>query len=207
MSARCATRIERPTRGRQALLDASSGVCWTSSPTRAQSPYYSRLYRDVPVRLSEIGQLPVVTKAELMSHFNDWVTDPSVTRVQIETFLADPGNFGRDFLGRYVVCRTSGATGIPPILLHDHTALVVYNVLGYARSLPALLLSPRPLWALLRGRSRLAAVFVTGGRMPPARLRITLSRSAFPNSHHSGRPETPGWPGVKWSHFFSIRCA
>ena len=116
-----------------------------------------------PKRLSEIGQLPVVTKAELMSHFNDWVTDPSVTRAQIEAFLADPGNVGRDFLGRYVVCTTSGATGIPAILLHDHTALVVYNVLGYARSLPALLLSPGPVWALLRGRGRLAAVFVTGG--------------------------------------------
>ena len=67
-----------------------------------------------------------------------------MTRVQIEAFLADPGNVGRDFLGRYVVCTTSGATGIPAILLHDHTALVVYNVLGYARSLPALLLSPDP---------------------------------------------------------------
>ena len=95
----------------------------------------------MPERLSEIGQLPVVTKAELMSHFDDWVTDPSVTRAQIEAFLADPGNVGRDFLGRYVVCTTSGATGIPAILLHDHTALVVYNVLGYARSLPAVFLS------------------------------------------------------------------
>ena len=49
---------------------------------RAHSPYYRRLYRDVPERLSEIGQLPVVTKAELMSHFDDWVTDPSVTRAR-----------------------------------------------------------------------------------------------------------------------------
>jgi phenylacetate-CoA ligase len=117
----------------------------------------------VPERLSEIRQLPGVTKAELMPHFDDWVTDPSVTRVQIEVFLADPGNVGRDFLGRYVVCTTSGATGIPAIVVHEHTALVVYNVLGYARSLPALLLSPGPVWALLRGRGRLAAVFVTGG--------------------------------------------
>jgi hypothetical protein len=130
---------------------------------RAHSPYYTQLYRDAPQPVSEIRQLPVVTKAELMSHFDDWVTDPAVTRAQIEAFLADPGNVGRDFLGRYVVCTTSGATGIPAILLHDHAALVVYNVLGYARSLPALLLSPGPVWALLRGRGRLAAVFVTGG--------------------------------------------
>ncbi|QZT63938.1 phenylacetate--CoA ligase family protein [Mycolicibacterium austroafricanum] len=130
---------------------------------RAHSAYYSRIYRDVPESNSAIGQLPVVTKAELMSHFDDWVTDPAVTRAKVEEFLADPGNIGHDFLGRYVVCTTSGATGIPAILLHDHFALVVYNVLGYVRSLPVALLSPRKLWALLRGRGRMAAVFVTGG--------------------------------------------
>jgi phenylacetate-coenzyme A ligase PaaK-like adenylate-forming protein len=131
--------------------------------TRAHSPYYRRLYHDVPQAVSEIGQLPAVTKAELMNHFDDWMTDPSVTRAQVEEFLAEPGNVGCDLLGRYVVCTTSGATGTPAILLHDHSALVVYNVLGYARSLPTLLLSPRPVWALLRGRGRMAAVFVTGG--------------------------------------------
>lgn len=130
---------------------------------RRHSPYYSRLYRDVPERLSKVGQLPVVSKAELMSHFDEWVTDPSVTRARIEAFLADPDNVGRDFLGRYVVCTTSGATGTPAILLHDGNALVVYNVLGYVRSLPVALLSPGPMWALLRGRGRMAAVFVTGG--------------------------------------------
>ena len=62
-----------------------------------------------------------------------------------------------------MVSTTSGATGIPAILLHDHTAFVVYNVLGYVRSLPVALLTPRRVWALLRGRGRLAAVFVTGG--------------------------------------------
>lgn len=130
---------------------------------RTRSPYYRRLYHEVPERLSEIGQLPVVTKAELMGHFDDWVTDPAVTRARVEAFLADPDNVGRDFLGRYVVCTTSGATGVPAILLHDGSALVVYNVLGYIRSLPTALLSPGSLWALVRGRGRLAAVFVSGG--------------------------------------------
>lgn len=76
-----------------------------------------------------------------MSHFDDWVTDPAVTRAQVQEFLADPHNVGRDFQDRYVVCTTSGATGIPAILLHDHSALVVYNVLGYIRSLPVAFLS------------------------------------------------------------------
>lgn len=98
-----------------------------------------------------------------MSHFDDWVTDRAVTKERVEEFLADPGTIGRDFLGRYVVCTTSGATGEPAILLHDAVALRVYNIVGYARSVPVALLSPRTVWALLRGRARMAAVFVTGG--------------------------------------------
>ena len=130
---------------------------------RTHSPYYRQLYRHVPEGFSDISRFPAVTKTELMSQFDDWVTDPAVTRASVEAFLSDPGNIGRDYLGRYVVCTTSGATAIPAILLHDHPALVVYNVLGYVRSLPVVLLSPRRMWALLRGRGRLAAVFVTGG--------------------------------------------
>ena len=40
---------------------------------------------------------------------------------------------------------------------------MIYNVLGYIGSLPVMLSSPANLWTLLRGRARLAAVFVTGG--------------------------------------------
>jgi len=130
---------------------------------RTHSPYYRQLYRHAPEPVSNITQLPVVTKAQLMSQFDGWVTDPAVTKASVEAFLSDPGNIGRDYLQRYVVCTTSGATGIPAILLHDHPALIVYNVLGYIRSLPVAFLSPRHMWALLRGRGRLAAVFVTGG--------------------------------------------
>jgi phenylacetate-coenzyme A ligase PaaK-like adenylate-forming protein len=117
----------------------------------------------VPQSVSDISELPTVTKSELMSQFDRWVTDPEVSRASVEAFLSDPINIGRDYLQRYVVCTTSGATGIPAILLHDQSALVVYNVLGYIRSLPVTLLAPRRLWALVRGRGRLAAVFVTGG--------------------------------------------
>jgi phenylacetate-coenzyme A ligase PaaK-like adenylate-forming protein len=105
----------------------------------------------------------VVTKAELMSHFDDWVTDPTITKQQVEAFLADPALIGHDYLDRYVVCTTSGSTGIPAILVHDHAALVVYNVLGYIRSLPMVFFSLRNIGALIRGKARLAAIFVTGG--------------------------------------------
>ncbi len=130
---------------------------------RAHSPYLANLYRDLPSPLTDIRQLPAVTKSEMMFHFDDWVTDPDVTRKDVEAFIADPELVGHDYHGRYVVCTTSGATGTPAILMHDQRALMIYNVLGYIRSLPVMLSSPAKLWTLLRGRARLAAVFVTGG--------------------------------------------
>jgi phenylacetate-CoA ligase len=130
---------------------------------RTYSRYFANRYRGVPEQLADVRQLLVVTKAEMMRHFDDWVTDPAVTRERVEAFIADPSLIGHDYLDRYVVCTTSGSMGIPAILLHDHGALTVYNVLGYIRSLPVLFFSLCNLGALLRGRGRLAAIFVTGG--------------------------------------------
>jgi phenylacetate-coenzyme A ligase PaaK-like adenylate-forming protein len=129
---------------------------------RTHSAYLATCYRDLPEPLTDVTQLPAVTKAEMMRHFDQWVTDPTVNREQVEAFISDPTLIGHDYLGRYVVCTTSGSTGIPAILLHDHGALTIYNVLGYVRSL-RVVFSLREMWALLRGRGRLAAVFVTGG--------------------------------------------
>ena len=80
---------------------------------RAHSPYLANRYRDLPSPLTDIRQLPAVTKSEMMSHFDDWVTDPDVTRKDVEAFIADPELVGHDYRGRYVVCTTSGATGTP----------------------------------------------------------------------------------------------
>jgi phenylacetate-CoA ligase len=130
---------------------------------RSRSRYYAHVYRDVPEQVTDVTQLPVVTKAELMSHFDEWVTDPVITKYDAEVFIADPSLIGHDYLDRYVVCTTSGSTGIPAILVHDHRALAVYNVLGYIRSLPVFLSSLRNIGALIRGKGRLAAIFVSGG--------------------------------------------
>jgi phenylacetate-CoA ligase len=112
------------------------------------------------------------------------VTDPSVHRDEVEAFIADPTRIGRDYLDRYVVCTTSGSTWTPAILLHDREALTVYNVLGYVRSLPTAFMSLPNTWALIRGRGRLAAVFVTGGHflgntMMARRLRIAPWRAGM----------------------------
>lgn len=133
------------------------------SYARTHSTYFAERYRDVPQTLTDITQLPAATKSDLMSHFDEWMTDPAVHRDEVEAFIADPTKIGHDYHGRYVVCTTSGSTGTPTILMHDHHALAVYNALGYVRSMPIAMLRWDVLSALIRGHGRLAAVFVTDG--------------------------------------------
>ena len=129
---------------------------------RERSPYYRRLYKGLPARIADVERLPVVTKPELMRNFDEWVTDPEVTRENLERFVADETLVGSPYLGRHLVATTSGTTGDPAIFLHDEGALAVYNAIGYVRAMPALL-SRHELRRLLRAGARSAAVYATGG--------------------------------------------
>jgi phenylacetate-CoA ligase len=152
---------------------------------RQASRFYADHYRAVssgPIGPEAFYQLPPVTKPELMARFDDWVTDPSVTRAGVEQFVADLDNLGRDFLDQYVVFTTSGSTGVPALLVQDARAVAVMTGLTYVRALGAL--TPRLLARMLTRVPRQAAVFASGGhflsttmferrlRMAPFRRRI-----------------------------------
>jgi phenylacetate-coenzyme A ligase PaaK-like adenylate-forming protein len=178
----------RATRGGPATLAARQAVRLEAlvQHARRTSRFYAEHYRAVPSR--PIGpeasyELPPVTKPELMARFDDWVTDPSVTRAGVEQFVADLDNLGRDFLGRYVVFTTSGSTGVPALLVQDRRAVAVMTGLSYVRALGAI--TPRLLARMLTRQPRQAAVFASGGhflsttmfqrrlRTAPFRQRIT----------------------------------
>lgn len=134
---------------------------------RARSPLYRKLYSHLPTEIHDLRQLPVVTKPDLMAHFDDWVTDPAVTAAGIEGFAADKTLVGSRFLGRYAVCTTSGVTGTPGIFLHDAGAVKVYLAImmmrGYLAWMPL-----RDLWAALRARVGVASVLATEGHFAGA---------------------------------------
>jgi phenylacetate-CoA ligase len=125
--------------------------------------------------VDDIQILPWVTKAELMERFDDWVTDRAVHRSDLERWIGDQSHLGDDYLGRYLVCTTSGSSGTPAVLVLDHRELAVMNGLGYARALSSLL-SRRIVWALLRTGARSAAVFATGGHFLGAALMARRQR-------------------------------
>ena len=103
-----------------------------------------------------------------MARFDDWVTDPLVTRADVAAFVADPDNIGRDYQGRYVVFITSGSTAEPAMLVQDRDALAVMFGVTYARSAGVLPL--RLLSRIVARGSRQAAVYATGGHFLSATL-------------------------------------
>jgi phenylacetate-CoA ligase len=132
---------------------------------RAHSAYYRDRYRDLPEVSTDLSALPVVTKPELMARFDEWVTDPHVTRAKVDAFVSDPSAVGQLFLRCYRVWTTSGTTGQPGIFVHDRRAASVYAALvplrGYRWMTPMLL------WRLLRG-GRIAVLVATGGHFATA---------------------------------------
>ena len=90
---------------------------------RTRSPYYRAALRGLPASAPvRLADLPWVSKTEMMLQFDDWVTDPAVTRAGVQEFLSDPTRVGEAFVGRYLVTTTSGSTGSPAIVLFDAQA-------------------------------------------------------------------------------------
>jgi phenylacetate-CoA ligase len=129
---------------------------------RTCSPYYRRFYKGLSAYVSDPHLLPPVTKPELMANFDEWVTDPELTRAGLEAFVSDLSLVGSPYLGRHLVATTSGTTGDPAVFLHDEGALTVYNAIGYVRVMPAVL-SWHELRSLMRGGASSAAIYATGG--------------------------------------------
>jgi phenylacetate-CoA ligase len=80
----------------------------------AHSPFYRGFHAGLSDR--PLRELPVLTKAMVMEHFDELVTDPAIKLAEVEAHLAAlEGN--QRFRGRYWVAATSGTTGRRGIFL------------------------------------------------------------------------------------------
>jgi phenylacetate-coenzyme A ligase PaaK-like adenylate-forming protein len=80
----------------------------------AHSPFYQQFHTglyDAPLQ-----ELPVLTKAMLMEHFDDLVTDRAIHLQDVRAYLANHRE-GERYLGRYFVMATSGSTGQPGLFV------------------------------------------------------------------------------------------
>lgn len=94
---------------------------------RTSSPFYRRIYSHLLEPVPALQQLPPVTKPELMANFDDWATDRDITRESAETFMADKTLIGEPYLGKYLICSSSGTSGHRGIFVYDTTSESLYR--------------------------------------------------------------------------------
>ncbi len=128
------------------------------SYARKNSPYYTALYRDLPTDWT-LADLPPVNKLDLMSRFDDWLTDRKANYADVQTFMQNLDNVGRKFHGRYLVFSTSGSTGNPLIALADQTTNSVMGAINALRTFS----HKEVLSAFFRRGGKTMGVFATGG--------------------------------------------
>jgi len=130
---------------------------------RTASPYYRNLYRHLEPQPVKLASLPVVTKRDLMAHFDDWVTDPAISLESLRRdFLADHSLLGARYLGRYHVATTSGTSGDPAIVIHDDASWALAHFVGGHGEL-RFIARWDLLFRVLRRGLRAAALFVANG--------------------------------------------
>lgn len=80
------------------------------------SPFYQRFHRGLTN--APLHELPVLTKATMMEHFDDLVTDRAIHLEDIREHMKTLRGEER-YLGRYWVNATSGSTGHPGVFLFN----------------------------------------------------------------------------------------
>jgi phenylacetate-CoA ligase len=95
----------------------------------AHSPFYQKFHQGLMDR--PLNELPILTKAMLMEHFDDLVTDPAIRLEKVREFVA--GNADkRLFLNRYWLTATSGSSGHPGFFLFNESEWVTI-IASFAR--------------------------------------------------------------------------
>ncbi len=128
------------------------------SYAKQNSPYYRELYKNLGNDF-ELSDLPPTNKRELMSHFDEWVTDRSIKLSEVNEFMKDLDNIGRKFKGNYLVFTTSGSTGDPLVVLCDRNTNNVMSAINMTRAFAR----KQDLKAFLKSGSKTIGVFATGG--------------------------------------------
>jgi phenylacetate-CoA ligase len=138
----------------------------------AYSPLYQRFHRGLTDR--PLQGLPVLTKAMLMEHFDDIVTDRALHLQDIQEYLAHPGGQER-FLNRYRVMATSGSTGQPGVFLRGPAEGAVVSV-GLSRF---------PAWAGVTPGCKVTVIGSTASEHMSSHLPIAVNGQMLPRLHLS----------------------
>lgn len=97
------------------------------------SKFYAQRFAGIDWKTVAFSELPVLTKADMMSHYDDLVTAPGLRLSDIQAHL-DVLKKDDYFRGRYKAFRSAGSTGKPAVMIYHWTefALVLAQVLRSA---------------------------------------------------------------------------
>ncbi len=128
----------------------------------SHSPYYREIMRrrGIDARSCVPTDFPMLTKRDVIEHFDDIVTDRTITKDRIADFLSRSTDPQELFDGRYHVLHTSGSSGTIGSFVFGHDAWVK----GASHVVQA---SP------LRWRRRIAFVGATRGHFAGVSLMLT----------------------------------
>jgi phenylacetate-CoA ligase len=91
----------------------------------ANSPYYRRVIGEGAARRAvRLRDLPVLTKPELMEHFDEIVTDDRLGRDKVEAHLAGPS--AGELLDGFRVFATAGSTGRRGVFAYSAAEFAVW---------------------------------------------------------------------------------
>lgn len=141
---------------------------------RANSLYYRHLFRDLPVNVRDPTLLPVTNKNELMAHFDEWVTDRTITLDEARNFVSDPRRVGEYYHDHYTLLTTSGTTGTPGIFVWDRRTMRVVSAMAVRMLLSWL--SPIDVLRIIARGGRMSMVMGSGGHFASAIAAARLSQ-------------------------------
>jgi phenylacetate-CoA ligase len=128
------------------------------------SPFYRARFAGIDLDKCALTELPVLHKSDFIARFDDIVTDTSIQKDAVRQFMNDPANLGKKYLGKYVVCHTSGSQGESALLVQPASDVMKTFAMQAARghSMPK---TWKTLWQKLTG--------------PKLRWSVVLFRKSF----------------------------
>lgn len=132
-----------------------------------QSSYYHKSFAAAGITKENIStapltQFPTISKAELLTYFDDLITVTDLTQEEMRRFDTEEAVDRKPFKGKYHVVHSSGSTGTPGYFLYDEAAWSSM-LLGIIRGALWELSMPQILKLLARG-PRIAYLAATDGR-------------------------------------------
>ncbi len=121
---------------------------------KASSPFHARRLAGVEVDafdLADLARLPVMTKSDMMSNFDDVVADRAITHEAVEAHISRTGELPELFAGAYVCLASGGSSGARGVFCLDMDAAIDMNLAVLRPSIARLMGSGPPPGGLVIG--------------------------------------------------------